>query len=154
VPRLGSVTPTGSIYLKPVAPLGGALTACPSLTGLRPFSSSAKKVADRSVLAYARVSLSADLAHSDRSWWPDVRRNWASSSPAASKRATVLAAAPATTSAFRSIVTRSCGSTVVNLSWSVVAGPSQKANGPHCEACNVTYFLVNRLGHPLVYFAY
>jgi hypothetical protein len=135
-----------------VASQGGALTACPNPTGLRAFSRAAKEEANRIALSYGHVSLSADLAHADPSWWDDVRSEWVSSSPAAGKRATVLASAPAARNAYGTIVRRSCGLRLIHRSWTVVAGPPQKGSGPHCNACNGTFFLVNRLGHPLVYF--
>lgn len=66
-----------SIYPAPVrAKPGAAFTACPNPSGLAPFSKGGILLAERIAAIYGKVSLAADLKHSDRSWWPALRKNW------------------------------------------------------------------------------
>jgi hypothetical protein len=66
----------------------------------------------------------------------------------------VLSVAPAARSAYRAVVSRSCSTRLVAHSVDVVTGPSQAGSGPHCNACDVTVFMINRSGHPLIYLVY
>lgn len=157
-PQDSSAVPArDAVYPSPVASLAsGALHGCPNPTGLRAFAKAAVTAATTVARSYGRVSLSHDLIHSDPSWWRGVRQEWAASKRGrpVSDRLRVLDTTSATKTGYRIIVARSCGTALVERSLTVVVGPPQAEKGPHCNACNITYFLIDRLGHPLVYFAY
>lgn len=66
-----------SIYPAPVPSRPGAgFSACPNGAGLQRFDAASTKLAERVALRYGHVSLAADLVHSDRSFWPMLRRFW------------------------------------------------------------------------------
>jgi hypothetical protein len=59
------------------ASTGSALTLCPSNDGVEYFTSSSVKAATNVARHFGDTTRAADLASSDRAWWPDVRHNWA-----------------------------------------------------------------------------
>jgi hypothetical protein len=71
-----SATSRGNVYPPPVKSRGGALSYCPSASGLEKFDAAAEGTARTDSLRYGRMSLTVDLADSDRAWRPTVRTMW------------------------------------------------------------------------------
>jgi hypothetical protein len=146
--------PTGRPYPAPVKPVAsGALATCPNPAGLRRFTARDRRATARLVVSYGRESRTHDLRDSDPSWWPNVLSLW--KKPVhARQQDVVLSVAVARSSAYRIIVRHSCGRRLLGLSAAVTAGPTPPTHQPQCEACKYTVFMVNRFGHPLIYFVY
>jgi hypothetical protein len=147
----------GGVYVTPTPSRGGELSSCPSLTGLQGFSSAAVKTATADVSRYGRVSLADDLTASDLSWQPSVRVMWRRNThQVKDKRADefILGPTPGSRNPYSVIVKRSCGSKILAHSVTFTTVPGTKNHPMNCDACRGTFFLINRRGHPLIYFAY
>jgi hypothetical protein len=139
-----------SIYPLPIAAKAeGALALCPSSRGLDQFDSSSRQSSERVVAAYGRTNLGEDIVRSDRAWWPQVRRMWASSHRRGS-REVVLRAGPAAASPYAVIVSHSCGGALVRASLAVTVGRPHSS----CMACKTTFFLIARDSRPLIYYTH
>ena len=128
----------------PRALAGGAITACPSLQGVVPFTASATRAA-RQLLGFWNSGFSYNLHASDRSWWTGVLATFAGEGPEG--RLTVGSASGASHSIYGDAIAAACGRTLMDDSIEVVLGPS---------AYDFSYqhvFLLDRDGTPLVYFA-
>jgi hypothetical protein len=144
------------IYPVPVAAVPGhAVGLCPSHRGLAAFTTQATKLGVQQAQSYARSNLETDLRNADRAWWPEVRRNWRTGRPAsASSRLVALGSEPAAQSGYAVFLRPACGTSTLKRSLMVTIGPSQAGPGPHCNACNVHLFFIDRRGRPLVWFVY
>jgi hypothetical protein len=147
----GALAATGTIDFggpPPVPSRGGALIACPNPSGLEPFNSATKTRAVKIARTYGRISLTADLKHSDRAWWPKVRHMWRSAEAGQGMFQTVrrLQSGP---HMFQAIVAlRSCGSKLVTDSLDVVVGPRSPT---HSADLTINIVLIDRRGTPLIY---
>jgi hypothetical protein len=144
----------GSNYPQPVRSRGGALRLCPSAAGLVPFTAAASAAARSISLSYGRVSLSRDLADSDRAWQPSVRAMWAGHSPAASQDVRIRGVSGGGATPYRVIVRRSCGGALISRSLAVTVGPLTQPGEAECDACAETLFFVDRHGRALIYFVH
>jgi sugar lactone lactonase YvrE len=136
-----------SVYPAPVAARGGGLVSCPSLEGLQPFGSAALAAAKRVAAQFNAYTSSfwGDLHSSDRSWWQSVFGEWTGGAYDNDTH-TVESEAPATADTFAPAVAAACGPALVRDSEVVVEGPS-------AYSFQVTHlFMLDRDGHPLVYF--
>jgi hypothetical protein len=143
----------GPDYPPPVRSRGGALRLCPRAAGLVPFTAGARAAARSSSLSYGRVSLSRDLADSDRAWQPSVRAMWHGHPPGASQDVRIRGVSGDATP-YRVIVHRSCGGGLISRSLAVTVGPLTQPGEAECEACAETLFFVDRRGRALIYFVY
>jgi hypothetical protein len=144
LPALGGPGFPASAYpaAAPLKGAGTALTACPSMQGVVPFTRAAVATA-RQLLGYWNTGYSYDLHASDRDWWPALLSGFI----AEGGRQTVGLATPASDSLYADALDAACGRSLVKDSIQVVLGPS-----PY----NFSYqhvFLLDRGGSPLVYFA-
>jgi hypothetical protein len=144
----------GSDYPQPVRSRSGALRLCPSAAGLAPFTAAASAAARSSSLSYGRVSLSRDLADSDRAWQPSVRAIWGGHLPAASQDVRIRGVSGGDATPYRVIVRRSCGGALISRSLVVTVGPLTQPGETECDACAETLFFVDRRGRALIYFVY
>jgi hypothetical protein len=142
-----------SVYPPPVkARAGGALAACPNPAGLERFNGTSTTLAVKIATSYHLTNLTVDLDHSDRAWWPEVRKMWRSRVPG---KGVVTqeshSSEPAPKSAYSVIVRFSCGAKLVAKSLAVSIGPHQ-THPPYCGDCISTLFFVNRRSRPLIYY--
>ena len=157
---LVSVTAVGAKHLdalhpSPVEPRPGhAVALCPNPSGLEVFTSVALQRAAREADAYGRRSLAADLANTDRAWWPHVHALWKTQTARKHKADVVVGSEPATRSGFAVFLRPACGAATLRQTLMVTVGPSQAGPGPHCDACNAHLFYVARRGRPLLWFVY
>ncbi len=144
-----------TVYPPPLPSLGGALSDCPSPTGLQQFSAHTEANARANAVRYGRVSLSLDLADSDRSWQPTVRTMWKHHSPnRPAEDWTVRKLTAASRNPYRVIVRRSCGEPLVSRSLAVTVGPPPAPGHRECSACAETMFLIDRSGRALIYYVH
>jgi hypothetical protein len=136
-------------YPAPVASKGGALSRCPSPTGLEPFSSATVKAAGLAAASYTSVNETAALALSDQAYWPQVRKIWTNRSFVANSQ-TVVSSEPLAKSGYRAVVRGSCGKSLVPLTQLVIT----ETKGSKCIACQSRMFFLNRRGRVLVYGSY
>ena len=110
--------------------------------------------ARREVSRFARVSLLYDLAVSDPAWQPNVRAAW--KHRGLPGRGPEFVVGPASESPYSVIVKYSCGQAILSrtVTLTTVPGRHQESNPPGCVACRTTFFLLDRSGHPLIYFVY
>lgn len=155
-----SVSAVGAKPLTALAPSpvrarpGHAVALCPNPSGLEAFAPSARQRAAREAGAYGRRSLAADLANTDRAWWPHVRALWNTQTARKQSNDVVLGSEPATRSGFAVFLRPACGAATLRRTLMVTLGPSQAGPGPHCDACNAHLFYVERRGRPLLWFIY
>lgn len=156
---IGTVAVATGVYAPPTHSRGGALSSCPSLVGLGGFSDAAVKTARIEVLRYGLVSRADDLADSDLSWQPRVRVQWGGSQhvefPPSETREFLLQRAPAEPgphSYSSTVVKRSCGAKILSHTVTLATAPGTRNHPLPCVACRATFFLVDRYGHPLIYF--
>jgi len=150
-----SATSGGDVYPSPVKSRGGALSYCPSASGLEKFDAAAEGTARTDSLRYGRVSLTVDLGDSDRAWRPTVRAMWKHLTRRQPVTAvTVRRVTSASHSGYRVIVRRSCGEALVSRSLTVTVGPRPTPGQPACSACAETMFLVDRFGRALIYYVH
>jgi hypothetical protein len=149
-----SAASASNVYPAPTKSRGGALTACPSPRGVQGFSHSAVQKARREVSRFGRVSLSYDLAAADAAWQPNVRAAWKHRGLPGHGPEFVLG--PSRGIPYSAIVKYSCGQAIVShtITLTTVPGRHDQSNPPGCVACRTTYFLLDRSGHPLIYFVY
>lgn len=150
-----SAASASSVYPAPTKSRGGALTACPSLRGLQAFSHRAVRKARREVSRFARVSLSYDIAVSDPAWQSNVRAAWKQKGELPGLGPEFVLG-PFREIPYSGIVKYSCGRAILShtVTLRTVPGRDHKSDPPGCVACRTTYFLLNRHGHPLIYFVY
>jgi hypothetical protein len=154
---IGMVAVATGVYAAPTHSKGGALSSCPSLVGLGGFSDAAVKTARIEVLRYGVVSRADDLEDSDLSWQPRVRVQWRGSHevPSSETREFLLRRNPAglgPRSSSGIIVKRSCGAKILSHTVTLTTVPGTRNHPLPCVACRATFFLVDRYGHPLIYF--
>jgi len=157
---VGTVAVATGVYAAPTHSKGGALSSCPSLIGLAGFSDAAVKTARTEVLRYGLVSRAEDLADSDLSWQPKVRVEWGGSRqkvilPPSETREFLLQRTPAEPrphSYSSTVVKRSCGTKILSHTVTLTTAPGTRNHPLPCTECRATYFLVDRYGHPLIYF--
>ena len=147
--------PHDALHPPPVtANPGHAVALCPDPRSLQLFTSVAKRRAAREADAYGRRSLALDLANADQAWWPHVRALWKTRAARKHSSYVVLGSEPATRSGFAVFLRPACGTSTLQRTLMVTVGPSQAGPGPHCDACNVHLFYVERRGRPLLWFIY
>ena len=142
-----------SIYPPPVhAQAGAAFSACPNQSGLERFDAASTKLAEKAAMRYGHVSLAADLARSDRSFWPQLRRFWRQTKQGAwlsslqVVRATQLGGPRMVWSG---VVRYYCGSKLVADSLNIVMTVRHLQR---CADCNgASDLFIDRRGTPLVY---
>jgi len=145
-----------SVYPQPVAATPDhALALCPNPSGLESFSTRASTAAVRAAKAYDRASLATDLRNSDRAWWPNVRKMWASGHPGTGvENRVVLGSGPTgTRGGFSVFMGPACGAATLAKSLMVTIGPPQSPPNV-CDGCRSHLFFVDRNGRPLIYFLY
>ena len=131
-----------------------ALALCPNPSGLVAFSAKARKAAVQAAKAYDRASLAADLRNSDRAWWSNVRKMWASGHPGTDvEKRVVLGSGPTAASGLSVFMGPACGASTLAKSLMVTIGPPQSP-GNVCDACRSHLFFVDRAGRPLIYYLY
>jgi hypothetical protein len=128
----------------PSTQTGAALSSCPSMASVVPFTPAAENAA-RQLLGFWNTAFSYNLHASDRAWWPGVVENFTGTSVVG--RQTVGPVAPASGGLYAPAIEAACGRTLVHDSIQVVMEPS---------AYDFSYqhvYLLDRGGTPLVYFA-
>jgi hypothetical protein len=136
-----------SVYPAPVGARGSDLASCPSHKGVQPFGPAAVAAAKRTAAQFNAYTSSfwGDLHSSDRSWWKSVFGEWTGGAYDNDTH-TVESEGPATADTFAPVVANACGPALVDDSEVVVEGPS-------AYSFQVTHlFMLDRDGHPLVYF--
>jgi sugar lactone lactonase YvrE len=136
-----------SVYPAPVVASGSDLASCPSPDGLQSFGPAAIVAAKRVAAQFNAYTSSfwGDLHSSDRSWWKSVFGEWTGGAYDNDTH-TVESEGPATADTFAPAVATACGRALVRDSEVVVEGPSS-------YSFQVTHlFMLDRDGHPLVYF--
>lgn len=157
---LVSVSAVGAKHLDALHPSpvkatpGHAVALCPNPSGLQVFTAVALQRAAREADAYGRRSLAADLANTDRAWWPHVHALWKTGTARKHSTDVVVGSEPATRSGFAVFLRPACGAGTLKRTLMVTVGPSQTGSGPHCDACNAHLFYVERRGQPLLWFIY
>jgi hypothetical protein len=142
-----------SIYPQPVAATPNhGLAFCPNPSGLESFSTKARKAAIQAAKAYDRASLATDLRNSDRAWWPNVRKMWASGHPGAGAKNRVVLGS-GTSDGFSVFMRPACGASTLAKSLMVTVGPPQSPPNA-CNACRSSLFFVDRGGRALIYYLY
>jgi hypothetical protein len=154
---IGTMAVATGVYAAPAHSKGGVLSSCPSLVGLGGLSDAAVKTARIEVLRYGLVSRADDLADSDSSWQPRVRVQWRGSHqlPPSETREFLLRRNPAEPnphSYSSTIVKRSCGAKILSHTVMLTTAPGTRNHPLPCVPCRATFFLVDRYGHPLIYF--
>jgi hypothetical protein len=131
---------------------GSALALCPSTEGLEYFNTSSVKAAAKIAGRFGNSTRAADLASSDRAWWPEVRHNWAGArgSPI-SHLSTTGVRRLVDSPDLGQIISRACGKGLVSHTEVVFARPT---TSEQCDACGVSIFFVDRRKHALVYYIY
>jgi hypothetical protein len=124
---------------------GGALTQCPSTTGLVPYDSSAR-LAARTVALNWGSTFNQELQASDRSSWSTLATDFTFTDPAG--RGDIVSMTPASGDLYAPVVARDCGRTLVKDSLVIVIGPGQVHNAVE------HLYLLDRGGTPLVYYHY
>jgi hypothetical protein len=135
--------------------VGGSITACPAPTGLTPSLRTPHR-AVRILAGLGRRSLPYDLHHTDRAWWPGMKRSWRAGRPGNAALGDLhrlfagpLRDAPRFGVPQRYAVVRErCGAKVANGSAAVITGP--RGSGGLQEL----YLFLSRHGHVLLYNAY
>ncbi len=120
------------------------------------FGARARTAARADSLRYGRVSLSVDLAASDRAWQPTVRAMWQGKAPGQAGEGGVVVrrVSGASENPYRVIVRRSCGGALVSRSLAVTVGPRPAPGQRECSACAETAFLIDRRGRALIYYVH
>jgi len=151
-----SVSFPASIYPASVRGRPGAVARCPAPTHLRP----ADRLRPRQAISLVRhlhtISLADDLQNADRAYWPSLRSGWRHQrTPVDAYDGRILLAGKlarlqgfGVPSTLKGWVRTSCGHAVARASFVVVTGPRRS------PALQVASVMVNRAGHPLVYFVY
>lgn len=140
-----------SVYPPPVAAKpGAAFSACPNPAGLERFDATSGKLAERVAATYGHAGLAADLKHSDRSWWPQLRHFWRLAKGGrwlsfSTVRGSQLGGPKMVWSG---VVRHYCGSRLVTDSLNVFVGRRKLLN---CDCNGVNLILTDRRGRPLVY---
>ena len=142
-----------TVYPPPVPSRpGAAFSACPSPSGLERFDAATIKLAKQRALRYGHVSLTTDLIHSDRSFWPMLRRFWRGV-----KHGVWLGGLQAVREAqiggpkmvWSVVVGNDCGAKLVADSLNLVVTVRHLQR---CADCNgVNELFIDRRGVPLVY---
>ncbi len=136
-----------SIYPPPVPLIGtgAAFSSCPNPAGLERFDLASTTLARQVASVYGRVSLTADLEHSDRSWWQHLRHHpWQRFSfPVV--RGSQLGGPKRFWSG---VVRHYCGSKLLADSLSVDVTGRKIEN---CDCNGVSMLFIDRRGRPLVY---
>jgi hypothetical protein len=132
---------------------GSALALCPSTEGLEYFNSNSVKAASRIAGRFGDSTRAADLASSDRAWWPDVRNNWAGGKGSPIGHLAITGVSRLVDSPdLGQIISRACGKALVSHTEVVFARPTTASE--HCDACALSIFFVDRRKHTLVYYIY
>lgn len=146
------------VYLPPTHSRGGAVRLCPSPAGLERFSGSAIRTAKAEVMRYGRVSKAEDLTASDPAWQPSARAMWdrRGFEPGHGPQFVLgpIAATPVAKQSYGVIVRHSCGSKILLRTLEFTSVPGHRSHPPTCNACRTTFFVIDRVGHPLIYFVY
>lgn len=158
VALIAAVADAGVIYLPATHSRGGALRLCPNLGGLDRFSKSAVTTARAEVLRFGQVSEADDLAASDPAWQPQVRADWKMRGHKSGRGAQFVlgpvSATPVAKESYAIIVRYSCGSKILAHTLEFTTVPGRPSKPASCAACRTTFFVLDREGHPLIYFIY
>jgi len=147
LPGPGAAGFPASVYPAPVPARGSDLASCPSPEGLEPFGPAGLAAARRTAAQFNAYTSSfwGDLRSSDRAWWQGVFSDW-SGGAYDNDTHTVEPEGPATADTFAPVVANACVRALLRDSEVVVEGPS-------AYSFQVTHlFMLDRDGHPLVYF--
>jgi hypothetical protein len=146
LPAVGATGFPSTMFPAPTAPHApdAALTSCPSMTGVEPFTPAVEDAA-RQLLGFWNSGFSYNLHASDRSWWTGVLAGASGSGPFG--RQTVGTVTPTAQSLDASAIEASCGRALVRDSLEVLMEPS--AYDPAYQHV----FVLDRQGTPLVFFA-
>jgi hypothetical protein len=156
VPAVGARGFPTTLYPRSRMGRPGAVARCPAAAQVQPAE---QLHADAAVALVRRLhtrSLSADLHHADRAYWPSLLAGWRhNAKPSPPYRGRILLAGPlallhglGVPSELTGWVRTSCGRAVADASFVVVTGPRRS------PALQVASVIVNRGGRPLLYFAY
>ncbi len=147
LPAPGSPSFPASVYPNPSPARGADLSSCPSLEGIERFNrhstASARTLAEK--FNAFTSSFYGDLRSSDRAWWSSLFGEWVGYGYDRDNHR-VLTVQPAGRDTFAAAVARACGRRLVRDSVVVDVGPS-----PYSFQVSHLY-LLDRRGHPLVYF--
>ncbi len=140
-----------SIYPQPVAAgSGAAFSACPSPLGLERFDTASIRLAEHVGASYGHISLSDDLANTDRSYWPMLRADWkqagAGSWLSFSEVRSAQLGGPAMV--WSGVVRHYCGARLLTDSLNVFVGRRKLLN---CDCNGVNLIFLDRRGRALVY---
>ncbi len=126
------------------------MALCPNPDGLERFTGTSVGAARRVAARYGDASRAADLAVSDRAWWPQVKRDWARRHSALGHFAVVAYEPAADNRAASAMIARACGKSLVEFTEIVAVRPKRGAR--RCNACGSELFFVQRRRRPLIYF--
>ena len=143
LPKVGAAGFPVSTYPAARPSRGAALASCPSDSGLEPFNTAAITQARRIARTYLASQFASDIAVTDRSWWTDSFNKVAGGD--ISGRNTIAGEAPASKSPIANSLKQACGQKLVNDTITVTVGQPGYSN------FTGTLYLLNRIGHPLVY---
>lgn len=125
---------------------GTALASCPGDAGLEPFTRGAVAAARKIARRYYSGQFASGIAVTDRSWWTADFNSFAAESLGGSH--TVTGERPASQTPAAAGIRRACGAELVRDSIAVTLGASPSSN------LTGTLYLLNRDGHPLVYYTH
>jgi hypothetical protein len=144
LPKLDAPGFPASLYPAAQGSHGTVLSSCPSDKGLQRFSPSVVAQAAQIAKTYNSGQFAADVAVTDRSWWTADFNRYASGNLGGSH--VVTRETPASKSPAATGLTAACGHELVGDSIAVRVGPSASSDFAG------TLYLLDRNGHPLVYY--
>jgi hypothetical protein len=145
LPKVGAPGFPVSTYPAARPSRGAVLSTCPSNSGLEPFNTVAITQARKIARTYLASQFASDIAVTDRSWWTGAFNKVAGGDIAG--RNTVTGEAAASTSPIANGLAQACGQKLVNDTVTVTIGKPAYSN------FTGTLYLLDRNGHPLVYYA-
>jgi sugar lactone lactonase YvrE len=145
LPALGAHGFPAPLYPTPLPARAGAdPAACPSPTGLRPFSARARTAAVETARRIDATPLWNELRRSDRAWWPGLYTDQINGMYEQGLHR-VIAVGPAAHDAYAAAIVRACGRALLAESLAVTTGP-----GVYSDQVSHAYFL-DRGGRALLY---
>ncbi len=144
LPKLGAPGFPASVYPASRPSHSPALASCPSEVGIEPFTTAAIGAAKRIARNYSSSQFASSITVTDRSWWTVEFNAFASGNLGGPH--TVTGARPAVQTAAAAGIERACGTKLIQDSLAVTLGAS-----PYSTLTG-TLYLLDRAGHPLVYY--
>lgn len=144
LPGLGAPGFPTSLYPAPRKSATQAFASCPSSAGLEPFTPGAIEDAKAIATNYQSAQYASELPITDRSWWTGA---FAAFQGANLGIHTVASEVPTEEAAAAKAIGSACGDSLVRDSITVSIGKSSYSGATG------TLYLLDRAGHPLVYYA-